>query len=103
MTLTDIIMYMAIAGGLWTAMVYFLWQKSKNILMALREAKSKHLTCIGMTGNHGGEFKDLCDLTIDIPSSETPHIQEGHLILGHWLCEYIEKTLEENVRTKNMS
>ena len=67
--------------------------KSKNILMALKEAKSKHLTCIGMTENHGGEFKDLCDLTIDIPSSETPHIQEGHLIAGHILCGLVEEAI----------
>ena len=38
MTLTDIIMYMAIAGGLWTAMVHFLWQKSKNILITFLQS-----------------------------------------------------------------
>jgi D-sedoheptulose 7-phosphate isomerase len=67
--------------------------KSKNILMALNQAKSKHLISIGITGNHSGAFKDLCDHTIEISSSETPHIQEGHLIAGHIICGLIEESI----------
>jgi D-sedoheptulose 7-phosphate isomerase len=67
--------------------------KSKNILMALNQAKSRRLISIGMTGNQGGAFKDLCDHTIEIPSSETPHIQEGHLMVGHSICALIEEII----------
>lgn len=67
--------------------------KSKNILMALNQAKNKRLISIGMTGNQGGAFKDLCDHTIEIPSSETPHIQEGHLMVGHTICALIEEII----------
>ena len=65
--------------------------KSPNILAALKEAKTKGLKCIGMTGNQMGLLKDICDHTIEIPSSETPHIQEGHLIAGHIICGLIEE------------
>ena len=71
--------------------------KSPNILLALKEAKSKGLICIGMTGNQGGAFKDLCDHSIQIPSSETPHIQEGHLIAGHIICGLIEEYIFGNL------
>jgi D-sedoheptulose 7-phosphate isomerase len=46
-----------------------------------------------MTGNQGGAFKDLFDYTIEIPSSETPHIQEGHLMVGHSICALIEEII----------
>jgi D-sedoheptulose 7-phosphate isomerase len=67
--------------------------KSKNILMALNQAKKSHLISIGMTGNQSAAFKDLCDYTIEIPSSETPHIQEGHLMVGHTICGLIEEII----------
>lgn len=67
--------------------------KSLNILSALKEAKTKGLICIGMTGNREQTFKDLCDFIIQIPSSETPHIQEGHLIVGHIICGLVEESI----------
>lgn len=70
--------------------------KSPNILAALKEAKTKGLICVGMIGNQEHTFKDLCDNTIQIPSSETPHIQEGHLIAGHIICGLIEASIFGN-------
>ena len=67
--------------------------KSKNILIALNEAKSQGLISIGMTGNQKGAFIDICDYPIEIPSNETPHIQEGHLIFGHIICGLIEQAI----------
>ena len=67
--------------------------KSPNILRALEEAKSLGLTCVGFTGNLGGPMKDSCDHIIEVPSSETPRIQEGHLILGHILCSLVEEAI----------
>jgi D-sedoheptulose 7-phosphate isomerase len=62
-------------------------------LKALAEARSKGLFCIGFMGNHGGPIHELCDLCLDVPSSDTPKIQEGHLVLGHILCGLIEDAI----------
>lgn len=67
--------------------------KSPNILLGFAEAKAKGLTCIGLTGNRGGPMHDLCDYLLEVPSDDTPKIQEGHLVLGHILCGIIENTL----------
>jgi D-sedoheptulose 7-phosphate isomerase len=67
--------------------------KSRNILHALEEARKKDLKCIGFTGNQGGEMRVLCDILLEVPSSNTPKIQEGHLILGHILCGLVENKL----------
>ena len=67
--------------------------KSSNITAALQEAKSRGVICIGMSGNRGGPMKDLCDHYLDVPSADTPKIQEGHAVLGHILCGLIEYTL----------
>jgi len=64
--------------------------RSMNILHALDEAKQKGIKCIGFTGNRSGEMGKLCDYLFEIPSSSTPKIQEGHLLLGHILCGLIE-------------
>jgi D-sedoheptulose 7-phosphate isomerase len=67
--------------------------KSPNILLALREARALGLTTIGMTGNRGGPIEELCDLCLAVPSSSTPKIQEGHLMLGHILCGLVEASI----------
>ncbi|VVE85968.1 D-sedoheptulose 7-phosphate isomerase [Pandoraea sputorum] len=67
--------------------------KSPNILAALTEARSRGLICIGLTGNRGGVMRELCDFTFEVPSADTPKIQEGHLVLGHILCGLIENAL----------
>lgn len=67
--------------------------KSPNILMAFEEARACGLVCIGFTGNRGGPMRELCDFLIEVPSDETPRIQEGHLVLAHRLCELVEETI----------
>jgi D-sedoheptulose 7-phosphate isomerase len=67
--------------------------KSPNILAALIEAKSRGVVCIGMTGNRGGPMHALCDHLLAVPSSDTPKIQEGHLVLGHILCGLVENAI----------
>jgi D-sedoheptulose 7-phosphate isomerase len=64
--------------------------QSKNILNALQHAKNKELICIGLAGNKGVVMKEFCDYIVEIPSSETPHIQEGHLVVGHIICGLVE-------------
>ncbi len=67
--------------------------KSPNVVAALQEAKKIGVICIGMTGNRGGAMKDLCDFYFDVPSADTPKIQEGHAVLGHILCGLVERAL----------
>ena len=76
---------------------------SENIIEAMKFGRLNNLINIGFTGMKTRWMQDYSDYYIAIPSTSTPRIQEGHLVLGHWLCEYIEKTLEENAHTKNLS
>lgn len=67
--------------------------KSPNVLLALEEARSSGLVCIGLTGNRGGPMQALCDHLLEVPSADTPKIQEGHLVLGHILCGLVENAM----------
>ena len=67
--------------------------KSPNVIAALQEARNLGVVCIGMTGNRTGPMKELCDHYLDVPSSDTPKIQEGHAVLGHILCGLVERVL----------
>jgi D-sedoheptulose 7-phosphate isomerase len=64
--------------------------RSPNILRALEECRRKGIVTIGFTGTPGGVMPDLCDYCVRVPSSVTPKIQEGHIVLGHILCGLIE-------------
>lgn len=63
---------------------------SVNILKAIESAKAKNMKVVGFTGKSGGKMNYLCDLLINVPSSDTPIIQEMHILLGHFICEQIE-------------
>ncbi len=67
--------------------------KSPNVVAALREAKERGVVCIGMSGNRGGAMQEFCDYYLDVPSADTPKIQEGHAVLGHILCGLVERAL----------
>ena len=73
--------------------------KSPNVLNALETARARHLTCIGFTGNLAGELSQLCHIVLEIPSSDTPKIQEAHLVLGHILCGLVEHALFGSIRS----
>jgi len=64
---------------------------SKNILEAVKIAKSKGVTTIGLLGKSGGMLKGLVDYSIVIPSDVTARIQEMHILIGHLICEYVDK------------
>jgi D-sedoheptulose 7-phosphate isomerase len=66
---------------------------SPNILKAVEAARDAGMTAVGMTGESGGKMKNLCDFLLNVPSSDTPRIQEAHILLGHILCEHIENNL----------
>jgi D-sedoheptulose 7-phosphate isomerase len=63
---------------------------SVNILEALMKAKRKGMTTIGFTGAEGGKMKDECNFLINVPSKDTPRIQESHIMVGHIICELVE-------------
>ena len=66
---------------------------SKNVLQALRKAKTMGVRTIALLGNDGGESKDISDISIVIPSSSTARIQEAHILIGHIMCDQIERGL----------
>lgn len=66
---------------------------SKNVVRAFEEAKKMGIFTVGMTGATGGLMRDIADICICVPSTDTPRIQESHITLGHIMCEIIESTL----------
>jgi D-sedoheptulose 7-phosphate isomerase len=68
---------------------------SRNILVALEMARKQEMKIIGLTGKSGGKMAEnsLCDVLIQIPSSDTPRIQEGHILSIHTICEIVENAL----------
>jgi len=66
---------------------------SENIVRALAVAKEKNLITVGLTGETGGKMKDLSDFLLNVPSTDTPRIQESHIMLGHIFCEIVEQQL----------
>lgn len=65
--------------------------KSKNIINAFEAAKEKGMITIAFTGSTGGKLKNLADHLINIPSDNTPRIQESHITLGHIICQLVEE------------
>jgi D-sedoheptulose 7-phosphate isomerase len=66
---------------------------SQNILKAMEVARELRMINIGFTGAGGGKMKDLCDHLIDVPSKDTPRIQESHITIGHIICQLAEEQL----------
>lgn len=63
---------------------------STNIMKAFEVAREKGIVTVGFTGETGGEMKDLSDYLVNVPSKNTPRIQESHIMLGHIICELVE-------------
>lgn len=66
---------------------------SANIIHAFEKAREKKMTTIGFTGKSGGKLKDCCDMLINIPSTDTPRIQESHIMVGHIICQLVEERM----------
>jgi len=66
---------------------------SENIIQALEKAREKEMASIGFTGLSGGKMKEMADILLNVPSSDTPRIQESHITIGHIICEIVEKEL----------
>ena len=63
---------------------------SKNVLLAIKEAKAKGIICIGMTAEGGGKMANACDICLAVPAKVTARAQEMHILLGHILCELVD-------------
>lgn len=70
---------------------------SPNILAAIEKARAAGMAVVGFTGAGGGAMRDRCDVLLNVPSTDTPRIQESHILIGHILCEITEKTLFSNL------
>ena len=68
---------------------------SKNVVNAVKVAKSLGVKTVALTGKTGGELKQLADVTICAPSTETYKIQEYHLPIYHYLCASVENEFFE--------
>jgi D-sedoheptulose 7-phosphate isomerase len=63
---------------------------SANIVKAFETAREKGVVTIGFTGEGGGKMKELSDILFNVPSKDTPRIQESHILLGHIICQFSE-------------
>lgn len=66
---------------------------SVNITNALQKAGEIGMITVGFTGEGGGKMKDLCDHLLNVPSNDTPRIQESHITIGHIICQLVEEEL----------
>ena len=69
---------------------------SANIIRAFDSAKQKGIMTVALTGRDGGEMAKLADIALIVPSDSTPRIQESHILIGHILCDIIEKEIFAN-------
>jgi len=66
---------------------------SKNIIKAFEKAREKKMITVGFTGTSGGDMRSCSDYLINIPSTDTPRIQESHIMAGHIICQLVEEEL----------
>ena len=66
---------------------------SRNIVNAFEKAKEKKMITVGLTGSSGGAMKLRSDYLINIPSTDTPRVQESHIMAGHIICQLVEEKL----------
>ena len=66
---------------------------SVNIIKAFESAKKKNIMTVALTGRDGGEMAKMADIALIVPSNATPRIQESHILIGHIVCDIIEKEI----------
>ena len=69
---------------------------SPNVVKAMLNAKEIGMLTVGFTGAKGGKMKEICDIMIQVPSDDTPRIQEVHILVGHIICQLIEEEMFPN-------
>jgi D-sedoheptulose 7-phosphate isomerase len=66
---------------------------SSNVIKAFEVAKEMGIKTVALTGNDGGMLAKIADISLTVPSTSTPRIQETHILIGHILCEMAEHYL----------
>ncbi len=66
---------------------------SENIIKAINTAKEKNMITVALTGETGGKMKNISDYLLNVPCTDTPIIQESHIMLGHIICELVESNI----------
>lgn len=66
---------------------------SVNIINAIEEARKIGMITVCFTGESGGKMSGICDYLINVPSRDTPRIQESHIMIGHIVCQLVEEKL----------
>ena len=66
---------------------------SANVVAGLEKAKQVGAKTIGLVGGNGGKVAEIADIVLVVPSSDTPRIQEGHITIGHIICDIVEDSL----------
>ena len=67
--------------------------RSKNVVLAIQKAREMGIVTIALIGEAMGPVSDAADITVSIPSTDTPRIQEGHITFGHILCDLVERAI----------
>jgi hypothetical protein len=63
------------------------------LIEAFGAARRQGLRCLALLGGDGGDLRDLADVALTVPSADTPHVQEVHLVLIHMLCGLVEQRM----------
>lgn len=66
---------------------------SRNIIEAYKVCHEKGIKIISLTGESGGMMKEFGGILLNVPSTDTPRIQESHIMIGHIICELVEKIM----------
>jgi D-sedoheptulose 7-phosphate isomerase len=64
---------------------------SPNVVRAMEEGRILGAYTVGLTGRSGGKLRECVDLLLNVPSDQTPRIQESHILLGHIYCDLVER------------
>lgn len=67
--------------------------RSANIIQGLRACREAGVVSVGLTGRSGGDMVELCDYCFRVPHDETPRIQEAYIVIGHLVCELVERSI----------
>ena len=67
--------------------------RSRNVIQALEAGRDLGLVTVGLTGDDAGDLAPVCDYLLRVPATSTARIQEGHAVMGHVLCEVVERAL----------
>jgi D-sedoheptulose 7-phosphate isomerase len=74
--------------------------KSRNVIKALKLAREKGSTTAALVGEYAKEVINYCDVVVSVPSNNTARVQECHILIGHIVCELVEKELFKNVKLR---